>query len=180
MNRALFLDRDGVINEERDYVYRKEDIVFLPGIFEISKKFYDAGYMVIVVTNQSGIGRGYFSEEDFEMLTDWIHAEFEKRGIVISDTFYCPFHPHQGIEKYRKTSFDRKPNPGMILKAAEKYDIDLKKSVLVGDREDDITAGKSAGVGTTVLQRVRQNPVVSKADITIGSLLELERRFSLP
>lgn len=146
MNKALFLDRDGVINVEKNYVFKIEDFEFIEGIFELIKTFQDKGYLIIVITNQAGIGRGYYTEEDFHKLNNWMIEQFKQRGITITDVYYCPYHPTHGIGEYLKDSYDRKPNPGMILKAGERYSIDLKQSVLIGDKDTDIKAGQAAGI----------------------------------
>ncbi len=138
---ALFLDRDGVINVEKNYVYKIEDFEWIDGIFDICRFFQKKGYKIFVVTNQSGIARGYYSEDDFKKLTSWMEAEFEKQGINITKTYHCPHHPDiTGECKCRK------PNPGMILKAKDEFDIDLKSSVLIGDKQSDIDAAKNAGI----------------------------------
>jgi D-glycero-D-manno-heptose 1,7-bisphosphate phosphatase len=147
---ALFLDRDGVINVDRDYVYRIEEFEFLPGIFDLCQSAQKAGFVPVVVTNQAGIGRGYYTEEDFRRITVWMLDQFRSRGIEIGRVYHCPFHPSAGIGKYRRESFDRKPNPGMILKARDAFALDLAKSVLVGDKDSDLEAGRAAGVGYNV------------------------------
>jgi D-glycero-D-manno-heptose 1,7-bisphosphate phosphatase len=149
--KALFLDRDGIINREINYLIRKEDVVFLTGIFELTAAYQSAGYLLVIITNQAGIGRGYYSEEDFKMLTEWIHGEFRKHGINIAATYHCPYHPVNGIGEYRKESPDRKPNPGMILKAIDTYDIDPGSSMFLGDRDTDMQAAFRAGIGERVL-----------------------------
>ncbi|MNI33878.1 D-glycero-alpha-D-manno-heptose-1,7-bisphosphate 7-phosphatase [compost metagenome] len=150
-NKALFLDRDGVINIEKNYVYKIEDFEFIDGIFEVTKYFQDLGYLLIVITNQAGIGRGYYTEEDFAVLNDWMINQFKKRNININAVYYCPYHPLYGIGDYRLDSFDRKPNPGMIFRAEIDHNIDLTQSVLIGDKNSDILAGKNAGVSTIIL-----------------------------
>ncbi|NPA65749.1 MAG: D-glycero-beta-D-manno-heptose 1,7-bisphosphate 7-phosphatase [Epsilonproteobacteria bacterium] len=143
---ALFLDRDGVINIEKNYLYKKEDFEFIDGIFELCRYFQEKGYMIFVVTNQSGIARGYYSEEDFLTLTKWMEAEFTKQGITINKTYYCPHHPDiTGKCKCRK------PSPGMLLQAEKEFGIDLKQSVIVGDKKRDIEAGLNAGLERTYL-----------------------------
>ena len=146
-NRALFLDRDGVINVERNYVYRIEEFEFLPGIFDLCRSAQDAGLSPIVVTNQAGIGRGYYTEDDFQRITIWMLDQFRLRGIRIGRVYHCPFHPTAGVGEYRRESFDRKPNPGMILKARDDFALDLANCVLVGDKNSDLEAGRTAGVG---------------------------------
>lgn len=141
MRPALFLDRDGVINVEKNYVYKAEDIEFIEPIFEICRKYQEKGFMIFIITNQAGIARGYYSEKDFLILTRWMEDEFKKREIQIKKTFYCPHHPN-----FTGECFYRKPNPGMILKAKEEFDIDLENSVLIGDKQSDIDAGVNAGI----------------------------------
>jgi D-glycero-D-manno-heptose 1,7-bisphosphate phosphatase len=143
----LFLDRDGVINVEKDYVYRIEDFEFIDGIFELCARARQLGFKPIVITNQSGIARGYYTVADYERLTQWMLEKFAVRGSPIEKVYYCPFHPTAGIGEYRRESFDRKPNPGMILKAKADFALELADSVLVGDKDSDIEAGRAAGVG---------------------------------
>jgi len=143
---ALFLDRDGVINVEKKYVWRIADFEFVPGIFELCRAARALGLLPIVVTNQAGIGRGYYTEEDFLKLTAWMLDTFRTQGIHIGRVYHCPYHPTEGIGHYRRESPDRKPNPGMILKAQEDFGLDLSRSVLVGDKDSDIAAGRAAGV----------------------------------
>ena len=117
--KALFLDRDGVINKDFGYVYKKEDFIFMKGIFNLIKVANKNGYLVIIVTNQSGIGRGMFDEEDFLNLMQWVRNEFKNQDCYIDGVYYCPYHPQAIIPKYRKVSDLRKPNPGMIIKAIQ-------------------------------------------------------------
>lgn len=147
---ALFLDRDGVINVDKNYVYRIEDCEFVDGIFELCCKAKEMGYKLIVVTNQAGIAKGYFTERDYATFMDYVRGEFEKRGCPLDDVYYCPFH-EDGIGEYRKDSEDRKPNPGMILKAAARHGVALRSSILIGDKESDVEAGRRAGVETLIL-----------------------------
>jgi D-glycero-D-manno-heptose 1,7-bisphosphate phosphatase len=144
---ALFLDRDGVINYDKGYTYSADDFHFIDGIFELCRAAKQRGYLLIVVTNQAGIGRGYYTEQDFLNLTDWMKQCFIEQSVPLTDVFYCPYHPEFGIGEYKKDSPDRKPNAGMLLRAAEKYQIDLLKSVMIGDKETDMLAAKYAGVG---------------------------------
>jgi D-glycero-D-manno-heptose 1,7-bisphosphate phosphatase len=146
-NRALFLDRDGVINHHLGYTFTVDNFVFIDGIFEFCHAAMQAGYLLIIVTNQAGIGRGYFTEQDFLTLTEWMLKRFEEEGIKITDVFYCPYHPEFGIGEYKKDSFDRKPNPGMLLRAAEKYGLDLEHSIMIGDKDSDMQAASKACVG---------------------------------
>jgi len=142
--KALFLDRDGVINEDYGYVYKKEDFKFKEGIFELLKLFKD--YKIFIVTNQSGIARGYYTQDDFHKLMDWVKDEFKKKEIELVDVNFCPHHPDiTGVCECRK------PNAGMILDLAKKYNIDLKNSIMIGDKKSDIEAANKAGITKTYL-----------------------------
>lgn len=144
---AVFLDRDGVINHDSGYTSSAENFRFIDGIFDLCRAARRSGYLLIVVTNQAGIGRGYYSEQDFFILTDWMHERFEKEDAPITDVFHCPYHPEYGVGHYKKGSFDRKPNPGMLLRAAEKHGLDLGHSIMIGDKDSDMQAASQAGVG---------------------------------
>jgi D-glycero-D-manno-heptose 1,7-bisphosphate phosphatase len=175
MRQALFLDRDGVINHETGYVYRIEDFQFIDGIFETCALFQQQGYLLIVVTNQAGIARGYYSEADFHRLNYWMVQQFRDRGIQITKTYYSPNHPVRGIGNYRLDCQDRKPKPGMLLRAQQDWGIDLSRSILVGDKESDIRAGIAAQVGLKVL--VRSGHAIdeenTQADLIIDSIKDL-------
>jgi len=151
VRRGLFLDRDGIINEDKGYVHRVEDFVFLPGIFELCATAQRIGFLPIVVTNQAGIGRGYYTEGDFTRLTTWMLEQFRARGVRIAGVYHCPYHPTAGIGAYRRDSYDRKPSPGMILRACAELDLDPSGSVLIGDKASDIDAGRAARVGYNVM-----------------------------
>lgn len=146
MNKALFLDRDGVVNKEKNYLYKIEDFEFIDGVFETCKYFQDRGYLIIIITNQAGIARGKYTEEDFEILTKWMIKEFEKENIKISKVYHCPHHPDFSGE-----CECRKPNIGMLVNAQNEFDIDLTHSVLIGDKNSDIKAGINAKVGNCYL-----------------------------
>lgn len=168
MNRALFLDRDGVINVEINYLHKVDDFQFIEGIFELCKKYQNKGYIIIVVTNQSGIARGYYSEEDFNYLTSWMIKEFAKEGVNIKKVYSCPHHP-----EISGTCSCRKPEPGMFLKAKKEFDIDLKNSILVGDKESDIEAALSSGVRETYLFDEKRVHRESKATKIVSKLEEI-------
>jgi D-glycero-D-manno-heptose 1,7-bisphosphate phosphatase len=148
--RALFLDRDGVINRDGGYVHDPRDIEFVPGIFDLCLHAQECGYLIIVATNQAGVARGYYSEDAVVRLHRWIAEKLEEKGIKITAFYYCPTHPEGLIENYRCESFYRKPNPGMLLKAHAEFCIDMAGSVLIGDKLSDIEAGRRAGVGTNL------------------------------
>ncbi len=151
MNKAVFLDRDGVINEENGYVFRIEDFKFIPGVFEALKFFLKMEYLLFIVTNQAGIAHGYYTEGDYHTLNNWMISQLIEQGIRIKKVYYCPYHPKGIVGKFKRDSGDRKPNPGMLLKAQKEYNINLKKSILIGDQFSDIEAGEKAGVGTNLL-----------------------------
>jgi len=151
MKKALFLDRDGVINVEKNYVYKTDDFEFIEGIFELTREAQDKGYLLIIITNQAGIGRGYYTEADFQQLTDWMVEQFVAKGVTINAVYFCPFHPEAGIGDYKKPSMDRKPNPGMLFQARDKYQLDLSQCMLIGDKMSDIQAGRNAGLNSLLL-----------------------------
>jgi D-glycero-D-manno-heptose 1,7-bisphosphate phosphatase len=155
--RALFLDRDGTINVDYGYVYKPEDFHFIDGIFELVAESTRLDYLNIIVTNQSGIGRGYFSESDFHNLMLWVSNQFIHHDGKIHGIYFCPDHPEYGVGKYKRDSIMRKPSPGMILKAAEEHNISLDCSVLVGDSLRDIEAGKAAAIGCNLLFKERKS-----------------------
>ena len=146
-NRALFLDRDGVINHDAGYTSSAENFQFIKGIFDLCRTAKRLGYLLIVVTNQAGIGRGYYSEQDFLTLTEWMRERFKAEGAPITDVFHCPYHPQHGVGQYKIDSFDRKPNPGMLLRAAEQHRLDMANSVMIGDKDSDMQAASRAKVG---------------------------------
>lgn len=137
MNKAIFLDRDGTINVEKNYLHCIEDFEFIPGVIEALKIFQDLGYCLIIVTNQSGIARGYYTEEDFEHLTLWMVKQLEKQGIIITAVYYCPHHPRGSVKEFIQECDCRKPKTGMFQKAAREHAISLKDSYAVGDKIRD-------------------------------------------
>lgn len=163
---ALFLDRDGVINVDVDYLYRIEDFEFIDGIFELCAAYQSRGFLIVVVTNQSGIARGRYSEEDYARLTRWMIDAFAKRGIRIDGVYHCPHHPD-----VTGPCACRKPEPGMLLQAADELGIDLENSLLVGDKERDILAAHRAGIRKTYLFDAQAR--TSEATRIISSLREL-------
>jgi len=148
--KALFLDRDGVINVDHGYVCTAERTEFVDGIFDLVRAANRSGYLVIVITNQAGIARGYYSIPDFLAYMDWVRGEFSRRGAHIDDVFFCPHHPVAGQGGYLKACRCRKPAPGMILDAAAKHGLNLPQSILVGDQPTDVEAGVAAGVGMNI------------------------------
>jgi len=140
--KALFLDRDGTINIEKNYVHKIEDFEFQPGIFELIRKYQKEDYLIFIITNQSGIARGFYTENDFNKLNDWMINSFNSEGIKITKVYHCQHHP-----EITGDCDCRKPKPGMILRAMEQFNIDAVKSVLIGDKKRDILAGEKAGIG---------------------------------
>lgn len=141
MHKALFLDRDGTINIDYGYVYQPEKFHFIDGIFDLCQTAQQSGYLIIVITNQSGISRGYFTEQDFQKINTHMINEFRKNNIHITDVFYCP----------DLIGPNRKPNTGMFLSAQKKHCIDMSQSICIGDKEQDILAGRNAGCGKNLL-----------------------------
>lgn len=137
LNKAIFLDRDGTINREKNYLYKAEDFEFLPGVIEALKLLQDAGFLLILITNQSGIARGYYEEADFLSLNGWMLEELEKQGVIIQKVYYCPHLPNAKIEKYRKVCTCRKPQLGLYQQAVQEFEIDLSKSYAIGDKVRD-------------------------------------------
>ena len=145
-NKAVFLDRDGTINVDRGYLFRIEDFEFLPGALDALRLIQEKGFLIVIVTNQSGIGRGFYGEEDFKLLNDWMIGKLKEEGIRLAGVYYCPHLPDAKIEKYRCECDCRKPGTGLFYRAAKELDIDLTESVVVGDKERDITlAGEVKG-----------------------------------
>lgn len=143
---ALFLDRDGVINVDRNYVYRVEDFAWIEGAADVIRRFNENGWWVFVVTNQSGIARGYYTEEQMQTLHDWLVVELEKRGAKIDRIYHCPYHEEGTIARYTKDSYDRKPKPGMLIRAMTDFPVIKERSFLIGDKQADLEAAKAAGV----------------------------------
>ena len=144
--KTIFLDRDGVVNKEVRYLYRLSDFEFIDGIFEACLYFQKLGYEIVIVTNQSGIARGYYNENDYLKLTEWMLGQFNDNGINILDIFYCPHSPESFCDC-------RKPKPGMLIEAKNKYNISMRDSWMIGDKETDIEAANLAGITNTILVR---------------------------
>lgn len=182
---ALFLDRDGVINVDHGYVHRPEQFEFVPGIFRLARFWAnELRRPIVVVTNQSGIGRGYFDERAYADLTRWMCNRFEAEGAAIARVYHCPYHPVHGIGEYRRHHPWRKPNPGMILQAIADLGLDPARCAMVGDEMSDIEAGAAAGLGLGVLVAARpdgsgkgtaRHEVVADLD---GALALLRSRFA--
>ena len=144
--KTIFLDRDGVINEEVNYLHEIKNFKFIDGVFEACLHFQKLNYEIIITSNQSGIARGYFSESDYIKLTKWMLDEFNQKNISILDTFYCPHGPDSKC-------YCRKPQPGMLIEAKRKHNINMQDSWMIGDKESDIVAANNAGISNTILVR---------------------------
>lgn len=146
MNKAVFLDRDGTLNVDKGYLYRIADFEWMPGALAGLKRLHDLGYLLIVVTNQSGVARGYYTEEDVKRLHQWMCADAAKAGVPITACYYCPYLPGAPVAAYDRDSDWRKPKAGMVLQALKEYDIDPAASLMIGDKERDVACGEGAGV----------------------------------
>ena len=151
--KAAFIDRDGVLNEERAYVHRIEDFVFVRGAIEALRALQAAGYLLVVITNQSGIARGLYSEADYLVLTRYICERLRAAGVHLDAVEYCPHLSDAPVERYRADCDCRKPKPGMLRKAIRELDIDPQVSFIVGDKLSDVEAGRAAGIGRCFLVR---------------------------
>ena len=173
-DRALFLDRDGVINEEVEYLHLPSEVRFVKNIFPLCRTAQRFGYRLIVVTNQSGIARGFYTEKDFEELMQWMGETFQQQGVTIDAVYSCPYHPVHGIGSYRREHVDRKPGPGMLLRAARDFGIRLGESVMVGDRCTDVAAANAAGVQQVFLLRGTESDQCEGVYHGVDTLFEVE------
>jgi len=168
--KTIFLDRDGVINKEVSYLNKIEDFEFISGVFDSFRYLQKLGYSLIIVTNQSGIGRGLYQLQDYQILTKWMINEFKKNNIEIKDIFYCPHSPESQCNC-------RKPNPGMLTDAKIKHNIDMKNSWMIGDKETDIKAAHDAGIRNTVIVRSghKINEATSNAMFFLDSINKINQ-----
>ena len=168
--KVIFLDRDGVINEEVGYLHKIEDFKFIDGIFESLNKLHGLGYQFIIVTNQSGIGRGFFSKEDYILLDSWMKKEFEKNGVKILHSVFCPHTPSENCNC-------RKPKPGMFEECFKLFQISIEDSWMIGDSERDIEAAIKAGIRKNILVRSGHpiSETTTKASIVIDSIRDLAK-----
>lgn len=150
--KTVFLDRDGTINTEKNYLYRIEDFEFIDGAVEAISLLKKHGYRVVVVTNQAGVARGYYTEADVVVLHQYINCELRKYGAEIDAFYYCPHHPTGGIGKYKQICKCRKPETGMFEKASQDIEVDLENSWMIGDNHGDIEAGKRFGVKSILVR----------------------------
>jgi D-glycero-D-manno-heptose 1,7-bisphosphate phosphatase len=163
--KTIFLDRDGVINKEVGYLHKIKDFEFIDGVFDACLYFQSLSYQIIIVTNQSGIDRGYYDASDFHIVNTWMLDQFKNNNINILDVFFCPHNPESNCDC-------RKPKPGMFNQANDKYNIDMKKSWMIGDKEADVQAANAAGIQNTVLVKSGHviDEVNSKAEFILDSI----------
>ena len=169
MQKAIFLDRDGVINKEKNYLYKIDDFEFIDGVFESLAYLQSLGYKLFIITNQSGIGRGYYTKEDFNTLTSWMLDEFGQNGIEISQVELCPHSPETNCKC-------RKPNIGMIDNILQNYKIDLQNSWLIGDKSSDIQCAINAGIKNSIQVKTGHSfdQKDSKATFVIESIKDIK------
>ena len=180
--KAAFIDRDGVLNEERAFVHRSEDFAFVPGAIAALQALQGAGYLLVVITNQSGIARGLYGEAEYLALTAHMRERLQAAGVRLDAVEYCPHLADAPVERYRLDCDCRKPKPGMLIKAIRALDIDPKTSFIVGDRLSDIDAGRAAGLGRCFLVRTGYplpDEAEARADAVYDDLLACARSVSL-
>ncbi|MCI7353466.1 MAG: D-glycero-beta-D-manno-heptose 1,7-bisphosphate 7-phosphatase [[Actinobacillus] rossii] len=177
MNKAIFLDRDGTLNIDHGYVHEIDDFQFITGSIEALQELKKLGYLLVLVTNQSGIARGYFTEEQFLTLTEWMDWSLADRGVDLDGIYYCPHYP-EGIGEFRQDCDCRKPKAGMLLQAIKELNIDPAQSFMVGDKIEDLQAGIAAKVRSKILVKTGK-PITKEgekiADFVIESLADLPK-----
>lgn len=177
-SKGLLLDRDGVINLDQGYVGRREDFAFMPGLFPFLRKMQDEGYKLAIVTNQSGVARGYYSVDDFNQLTTWMLAELAKESIHIDAVLASFEHAEGSVPELRRGSYWRKPNPGMMLEAALRLNLDLEQSIMIGNEQKDAEAARAAVVGKIFLLAEEEN-MTANAGITHKSFADILKVLGL-
>ena len=173
---AVFLDRDGTLNVDHGYVHEIDNFQFIDGAIEALQELKKMGFALVLITNQSGIARGMFSEDQFMQLTEWMDWSLADRDVDLDGIYFCPHLPDAPVEAYRQACDCRKPHPGMLLSAQKHLDIDMAASYMVGDKTEDVLAGKAAGVGTNVLVRSGKTVTAegeAAADWVLNSIAEL-------
>lgn len=178
-NKAVFLDRDGTINVEVNYLFRPQDFRFIPGCVEAIKTFHELDYKVIVVTNQAGVARGYYTERDVNILHEYVDRLLNAQGTWVDAYYYCPHHEEGIIPAYSVGCKCRKPKTGMIERAAKDFNLDLSASMIVGDKEIDVLTGKNASIGHKIL--VRSGHIINEgntvADKAYDDLISFARKM---
>lgn len=157
MNKAVFLDRDGTINIDKHYLYKREDFEYLDGAVNALRRLTEAGYLLVVITNQSGIARGYYTEQDFLSLNDWMITDLANKGVEICKTYYCPHYPESNEGRYSQVCECRKPATGLFWRAKEELDIDMEQSYAVGDKLRDLSICNESGVRGFLINNAGDN-----------------------
>lgn len=176
MNKAVFLDRDGTLNIDYGYVHKIDDFHFIEGSIEALKKLKEMGYLLVLVTNQSGIARGYFTEQEFLQLTEWMDWSLADRGVDLDGIYYCPHHPEAKLAEFKQDCDCRKPKSGMLLQAIEELNIDPARSIMIGDKIEDLFAGQGAKIRTNILVRTGKEVTAKEedeADYVLDSIADL-------
>lgn len=164
--KAFFIDRDGVVNVDHGYVASIDDFEFMADVFPVLRSLSARGYLLVVITNQSGIGRGYYTEEDFRKLTDWMLQRLSAEGIELAAVYSCPHSPEEECDC-------RKPAPGMFLQAERELGLDMSASWMVGDKESDMQAAEAAGIPNRVLLGKAESETNTRRVVSLSELLEL-------
>jgi D-glycero-D-manno-heptose 1,7-bisphosphate phosphatase len=172
MNKAVFLDKDGTLTKDVPYNVDITKVEFCEGAFELLKNLTAEGFYLIMISNQSGIARGYFTEEEFGYLKNKIHHDIYQRGVVLHGFYFCPHHPCGIVDKYKIECECRKPKPGMLLQAARDLNIDLESSWMIGDILDDIEAGNKAGCRTILIDNGSEDEWIEAAFRTPSFLVK--------
>ncbi|OJB98407.1 D-glycero-beta-D-manno-heptose 1,7-bisphosphate 7-phosphatase [Yersinia ruckeri] len=179
---AIFLDRDGTLNIDHGYVHEIDNFQFIDGVIDACRELKEMGFALVLVTNQSGIARGKFTEAQFISLTEWMDWSLADRGVDLDGIYFCPHHPEGCVEAFRQICECRKPLPGMLIEAQQELNIDMAASYMVGDKIEDMQAALAANVGTKVLVRSGK-PVTEEgeaaADIVLNSLVELPKTIKM-
>lgn len=184
MKKIIFLDRDGTINVEKSYLHKWEDFEFEKNAIEGLIALKKLGYEFIIVTNQSGIGRGYYTEDDLNLLNNKMVEKLSEYGIDILECYYCPHHEEKGIGKYKVKCNCRKPNPGMLLKGIEKYNIDLNNSYMVGDKLSDLKAGEKVGIksilvktgyGINIVDECKESYDIAEDLLDVANIIKIKK-----
>lgn len=173
--KVAFLDRDGVINNEVNYLHKIEDFEYTYRCVDALKKIQSLGYKIIVVTNQAGIAKGYYSEQDYQKLTSWYVKDLAKKGVEILDVIHCPHHPEGIVDGLGISCICRKPEPGMILSMVDKYNVNLSASVMIGDKVSDIEAADTAGIPVRILVKSGHSmpPRLQSGQVVLENLYEV-------
>lgn len=175
--KALFLDRDGIINQDFGYVVDVDKFVFIDGIFDLVKAARLHDYKVVVVTNQSGIARGYYSQMQFLSLSQWMKDQFEQKDAPLDDVYFCPHHPREGATELTYDCTCRKPKPGMFVQAAIEHGIDLHRSVMLGDKPSDMQAAIAAGIQQNYLLTTDKTRLASDIEVPKGSFIRTIEQY---